>query len=276
MKHAIRSRPSVCLVALLAAAFVAPVLVRGQSGRPQVLIVGTYHMANPGRDLANINADDVLAPKRQAELATLANLLAAFRPTKIALEYEPRRDSAVNARFAGYLTGTVTLGRGESEQVGMRLAKQLGHTRVYGVDHQMPLDLNGLFQFAAQNGHGAYVAEVQQEVQRIMARAQQQMKTLTIPELIVEHNQPSADSLQRAFYLRAAQLSAGDAYAGPDMTTAWYSRNLRIHANIARLITSPDERVLVLIGAGHTAFLRDFIRGAGAWTLVDPLLYLQP
>ncbi len=34
------------------------------AGRAEVLVLGTYHMANPGHDIHNMQADDVLAPRR--------------------------------------------------------------------------------------------------------------------------------------------------------------------------------------------------------------------
>ena len=49
-------------------------------------MLGVYHMANPGRDIHNMRADDVLAPKRQAEIGQLVEVLKRFRPTKIAVE----------------------------------------------------------------------------------------------------------------------------------------------------------------------------------------------
>src|SRR5580698_10721136 len=54
--------------------------------RPEILVLGTYHMANPGRDVYNMQADDVLSPKRQQEIAELLEVLKKFRPTKIAIE----------------------------------------------------------------------------------------------------------------------------------------------------------------------------------------------
>ncbi len=60
---------------------------RAQSdARPQILVLGVYHMANPGRDIFNMQADDVLAPKRQVEIAQLIAALKNFHPTKIAVE----------------------------------------------------------------------------------------------------------------------------------------------------------------------------------------------
>ena len=56
--------------------------------RAEILVLGTYHMANPGRDIHNMEADDVQSPKRQQEIAQLIEVLKRFRPTKIAIEAE--------------------------------------------------------------------------------------------------------------------------------------------------------------------------------------------
>ena len=53
----------------------------------QVMIVGTFHLDNPGRDVFNVQVDDVLAEKRQAELADIATALARFAPTDVMVEW---------------------------------------------------------------------------------------------------------------------------------------------------------------------------------------------
>jgi len=85
------------LVALVSLILVSAVLASGQEratppetmARAEVLVLGTYHMANPGRDIFNTQADDVLAPKRQAEIAQLLEVLKKFQPTKVAIESDP-------------------------------------------------------------------------------------------------------------------------------------------------------------------------------------------
>jgi len=65
-----------------------------------VIIVGDFHMDNPDRDLHDMKADDVLLPKRQAEIQAITQSLAGFRPTKVMAEApghtaaEPRRSGA--------------------------------------------------------------------------------------------------------------------------------------------------------------------------------------
>src|SRR5688572_3906223 len=72
--------------ALPAASQQSPAVKPATPPRAEVLVLGVYHMANPGRDIFNMQADDVLATKRQAEIAQLLAALESFRPTKIAVE----------------------------------------------------------------------------------------------------------------------------------------------------------------------------------------------
>lgn len=96
--------------------------------RPEILVLGTYHMANPGRDVHNMQADDVLSPRRQQEIAQLIEVLKRFHPTKIAIE------AAVGSKRAGqeysdYLAGKYTLSRNEIDQVHTGWPRSLAITR---------------------------------------------------------------------------------------------------------------------------------------------------
>ena len=87
-------RSKATIAALSMAAFISFPTASQQSpaqnpaarARAEVLVLGVYHMNNPGRDVFNTEADDVLAPKRQAEIAQVIVALERFRPTKIAVE----------------------------------------------------------------------------------------------------------------------------------------------------------------------------------------------
>lgn len=102
------------------------------------MVLGTYHMANPGRDVYNMQVDDVRAPKRQQELAELTDVLAKFQPTKIAIEADPE-SQRIPAAYKDYLAGKHELTQNEIEQIGFRLGGQLGHSQMF------PIDVDGEF-----------------------------------------------------------------------------------------------------------------------------------
>src|SRR5262249_22889422 len=103
-----------------------------QPARAEVLVLGVYHMSNPGRDIFNTQADDVLTPKRQAEMSQVTAVLKKFNPTKIAVERDPG-DKHLAKDYSDYLAGKHELTRNEIEQIGFRLARELGHKSVFGV-----------------------------------------------------------------------------------------------------------------------------------------------
>ena len=132
-------RPIVRIVAMLLCSAVGLWSQSACAGKPQVMVLGTYHMANPGHDMYNLHADDVRSPKRQQELAHLADVLAKFQPTKIAVEADAD-SKKVPAAFQDYLAGKHELSQNEIEQIGFRLAKRLGHKELYpvNVDGEFP------------------------------------------------------------------------------------------------------------------------------------------
>jgi len=91
-------------------------------------------MNNPGQDLHNTKADDVLAPKGQAEIDELTAVLARFRPTKIAVEWDAGDQAGLDRVFGEYVAGQRQLTRDERQQVGVRLAKLVGLKKIYAVD----------------------------------------------------------------------------------------------------------------------------------------------
>jgi hypothetical protein len=65
----------------------------------EVMVLSTYHFDNPGKDVNNIKADDVLTPRRQQELEALTAELARFRPTKVAIEGVSRNPNLTDAGY---------------------------------------------------------------------------------------------------------------------------------------------------------------------------------
>ena len=58
------------LLPILAAA-VTPAVTAAPQQPVQVMVLGSYHFGNPGRDKVNAHVDDVTTPQRQRELEAL-------------------------------------------------------------------------------------------------------------------------------------------------------------------------------------------------------------
>jgi hypothetical protein len=243
------------------------------TSRPQIMIFGTHHMDNPNLDYIKTNYADVLAEPRQQQVKDLVKRLEAFAPTHVALEVLPERTERLNERYRQYLAGAYTLTRNEVDQVGLRLARTMGHSEVHCIDHHQDLDFDGVFQYVAEHG----LTELKAEIEALLAELQATQQRLEAEESIIDllryFNSPEHDDLHQ-IYLRPALVGAGDNWIGAEMTANWYARNLKMYANILRLAQRPEDRIFVLVGAGHGALLREFLRQTPQVDLVDPASYL--
>jgi hypothetical protein len=247
----------------------------------EVMVLGTYHMDNPGLDLSHMEADDVATPGRQRELEALAAALARFRPTRIAVEEEAAGPSFASAGYVGFTPEQLATNRNESAQIGYRLASRLGHATVHGIDEQpgegepdyFPLD--PLLAYAEAHGEGERLAAMSAPLQAWLAAFEAKQETMSVPALLTELNGPK-NELERigVFYYEVLSLGDGEAQPGADLNAAWYLRNAKIFAKLTA-VAEPGDRVLVVFGAGHSYWLKHFVRETPGFLLVDPQPYLR-
>ncbi|HEX5733928.1 MAG TPA: DUF5694 domain-containing protein [Blastocatellia bacterium] len=241
--------------------------------RAQVMVLGVYHMDNPNQDYVKTNVDDHLSEKRQGQILEVSELLAKFKPTRIVLE-AVEGVSPVHRNYDAYLKGEYALKADERDQLGLRLAKQLGHKRVYAVDHRIGMDFESVVQAAQQSGNRVFL----EAFQGVMAEIQEFEKRkarMTVREILAEMNDPTHIAKARDLYLQIARVRSGDKFVGADVLTNWYQRNFRIFSLLAPVIESPEERVLVIFGAGHAPILRELVQSSPDLQLVEPNDYLS-
>ena len=232
----------------------------------QIMILGTYHMGNPGQDRYNMKADDVLAR------------LQRFRPTKIAIEGQYNQTNW-SSKYAAYLAGNYQLGRNEIEQLGFKLAKRLNHTAIYPVDYQMWMDGRVPAEIASPLKAPKQASPVPTQSEPPPAWIVERETVLTkstVLEYLRFLNSEDAKRPDQASYLDMLLPDETDApYGQADQVANWYKRNLRIFTNINRIADFPSDRILLLIGSGHETILSDFARQSSYFCLVDVEDYLQ-
>ncbi|MEO8452068.1 MAG: DUF5694 domain-containing protein [Gemmatimonadota bacterium] len=247
--------------------FAMPATAWSQSpARAEILVLGTYHMASPGHDIHNMVADDVLSPKRQAEMEQLVDVLKRFHPTKIAIEADVG-SQRVGQQYADYLAGKYTLSRNEIDQIGYRLAKELGHGTVYPVDADGDFPFQRVVNYAKANGRAEAFEAIQAGVGRRVKEEGDFLRSHTLLETVESMNADSSVAQAVAEYFAYVPYADRFEYAGPDLLAMWYQRNIHIYHNIRALVESPNDRILVIYGAGHLGWLQQDIANDGTVAL---------
>jgi hypothetical protein len=235
--------------------------------RAEILVLGTYHMGNPGRDVADLKADDVRSPQRQKELDELLSVLKRFQPTKIAVEDDvdsPR----LKARYEEYLAGKQELRANEVDQIGFRLGRELGHKNVYGVDEEGDFPLQHVINFAAAKGRSKEI-EAQIDSWKKQSKVEEDyLHSHNLLQMFLLLNSDESSARGVAGYYSMVPLGEPGDYAAPDLLAAWFQRNIRIFHNIRALVQSPQDRILVIYGAGHLGWLQQDVAN-------DPTLRLR-
>ena len=246
----------------------------------QVMVLGTVHFDNPGQDIHNLKVDDVRTPAKQAELQDVADHLAKFAPTKIAVEGRSDRPDLVYPKYETFTPETLLQNADERVQIGFRLARQLGQAAVYGIDEQsdtvdyFPFDK--VQSYATEHGQTALLEEFHARVTAVMKAMEDVQGTSSMRVMLEQINDPAKTlSDHREFYYHGL-LAMGDAKTQPgaDLNGGWYLRNAKIFAKLAQ-VAKPGDRVLVVFGAGHKYWLNHFVRETPGFTLVEPGDYLR-
>jgi hypothetical protein len=262
------------LALVLRAAALPQPSTQEMSSHRKIMIVGVAHLVSKN-DLHNLNLDDPLRAERQKQIAEFIGRLAAFHPTKVMIE-QPYGETKVQEQYQQFLKGTYALGANEKYQFGFRLARLSENSRIYPIDSRgFPFDYDSVKRSAEQNHQSALLDEADARTNPLRLKEQELVEKGTMLDLVRYLNTDEAIDANASWYLYVDRIGSGNDYAGSDLVALWYARNLHIFANIMRLADSPDDRVVIFIGAGHVKVLRDCVKLSPDLEFVDPKLYLD-
>lgn len=266
--------------------FLSTFAVKAQTGtvdreaktKPALVVLGTYHMGTPGNNVVNGKVDDISSPERQKQMVELTERLEKFKPTKIVVECDSEDDAKTQEAYSKYLSGQYQLSKNETNQIGFRLAKELGHKKVYCVDWSDFWDDPAINyeKYAAKDAElDSFLKGVYKNLKAEVNAEHEKMFTLPVTNQLILLNQPDRIEKSHRAYYDLMRIGRGKEYAGAGYVAWWYRRNMVILVNIVRLTDSPDDRVLVIYGSGHTKLLTQFAKESGFYNVESPLKYLQ-
>lgn len=263
--------------------FIAVLLATGAAAAEEqpvrVMVLGTFHMANPGHDIHNTDVEDVTTPEKQRELEDVTQRLGAFHPTKIALEGDAKTDDFTSVSYHSFKPEDLTSDRNEIAQIGYRLARENRHEDVYLIDESSDVidyfPYQAVVDYAGENGQMAVIEVLNAAVEKSIGLFEAAQKESTIAELLARVNDPAiiADEHDR-FYYSLLQLADREAQPGAELNAYWYMRNAKIFSKLLQ-IAKPGDRIIVVFGAGHAYWLRHFVENTPGFELIEPNDYLR-
>ena len=246
----------------------------------QVMIIGAFHMGNPGQDVANAEIENMLTDQRQAEIAAVASAIAEFNPNVVAVERITEAPEYVDPKYNAFKPEMLKEIPDERYQIGYRLANMMNLAQVYGVDEQPSDGEPDYFPFGELMAHADATgqAEVLQqqitEIQAIVGAFAEKQKTHNFAELLLLQNSGSDLKENSEFYYRTFVYDRGEAQPGAELQAYWFMRNAKIFSKLMQ-VTEPGDRVVVVYGAGHKPWLDHFAGHTPGYVNINPVPYLE-
>ena len=244
--------------------------------RAKVLVLGTFHFDYPGLDAlkeAEEDKIDVLVEPKKSEVSELVAYLKQFKPNKIAIEAHPQWEAM--RKFREYRQGDHRDRRDERYQLAMRLGDELELDTIYSIDaHPYSADLEEILDSAyVQSLWEGFDFQSDADDYSALFRKwfEQDSKMVSkVPLLEYFKHMNSRESHQYGYGAYLIGDFKLDEYRGADLLSVWwYNRNLRIFRNIQRMTEGPGDRILVVIGNGHAAILRQLIEMSPEYEFIE-------
>lgn len=278
----LRNNSIVYFISIVLITALSAELTQAQNQEPiKVMLLGTTHLDNPGRDAINMKVPDVLTDQKQKELKEIRDALAAFNPNKVAQEVRMKHQSTFDSLYQEFRasnidtfsTGDFVSKRSEIYQIGFKLADRLGHEHIYAVDHFIPMEMGRMMKFAKKHDASFLKYFESYKNGKHVAVKDSLLQNRPLIELFRYMNSEKSIDRYYAPYVRSAALATDSSFVGADVVADYYERNLCIYANLMK-IAEPGDRIFMMFGAGHQAFLRPLFKDSPRVEFVDPMEYL--
>lgn len=257
----------------------APLYAQGQNcdkapeyKKVQIAILGIFHFSNPGFDIVKQqHVKDILSTQGQKEIDVLLERIKKFQPTKILVEWDIKDDSALNAQYEEYINGQFHLKENEIYQIGFKLAKHLGHAKLWAIDSPMWFAEEKDSLLFDENYCNMYPLSQRHNYDSFYEEDDSLKMALPLQDYLKYLNNINTQlKLHQVYLTKYANVGAQASYVGVNVVSNWYKRNLKIYANICSITDyKEDERLLVIIGAGHVHLLNQFFNDSPDYKVIN-------
>jgi len=246
-----------------------PILAFSQQ-KNKILVLGTFHF-HLVKSQFGVEFD---LNKKQTELNEIADQIAAYKPTKIFVEWEYTKQKELDELFNLYLKDNSLervrqkYGKNETmyteseiQQLGFRIANKLNHKKLYAFDYLIPEPNDTIMHAIQKYNQLDLMEDIQQDFgeygQNIINKF---LTTTSIKDLLFFFNSKELEQQLNTGYISLFnKVGSIDDFSGAYFVSERYKRNLYMYSLIQKQLEKTDERIIVIVGAQHAAGFSEFI-----------------
>jgi len=239
----------------------------------EVLNFATFHMQyTPDANKVEFDQNN---RKNKLETYEIAKKLAKFKPTVILVEILPSKNEELSNDYQNFLKNNdyKTKFGGEIALIAYQLGKIAGVKRIYGIDEQETASYNYNIGSELKNQVDSLTSK------NYMTSVLQTFKELEKKSTLEKLKYYNTEEGLSIFFNANADIltynSTKDNFEGADEASKFYRRNLRIYSNINQIHLTENDKVFIIMGAAHSAFINDFMSRSPKYKLVNTSKYLK-
>lgn len=241
-----------------------------QAKKKQILLIGTFHYANPGHDVAKINTFNVMSEKSQKELEVISNKIKKFGPDKIFVEWKFSKQTDLDKYYNKNTDSLLKKDANEITQLALRTAKKLNHKKMYGIDYRTRFPYDSLMMSMEKANQKDLMKKTTESTEKFVKDNNERMAKSSLTDLMLYYNEKASNENNIQWYLEVANRAGNpDDFTGASLVSNWYKRNLYMYSLVQKLTESTDNKIMVLLGAGHAAMLREFLAHDPEFEIVE-------
>jgi hypothetical protein len=245
-------------------------IASSQTKKKQILLVGTFHYANPGLDVAKLNSFNIMSEKSQKELEIMSDKIKKFGPDKIFVEWEFNEQADLDKLYNKNTDSLFKTNKNEITQLALRTAKKLNHKKLYGMNLYTSFPYDSLLMSMEKANQQDLLKRNNEWKKRNEKDHNERITKSSLQELMLHYNKKETENKNIQWYLDVANRAGNpDDFTGASLVSNWYKRNLYMYSLIQKLTESTDNKIMVLVGAGHAAIIREFITHDPEFEIVD-------
>lgn len=249
--------------------------IESKNSAIKVLNFATFHMGYTS-DAHSIEFDEK-NKKNVDSIHQIAEMLSIFKPTVIIVETTPDYNKTLQKNYSTYVKepNTVFEQPDEVELLAFEIGRLAGVKRIYGIDHKLEYNYrigSEIINSIDSLTHNNFQSNPFKSIPGLNIFE----KGLSLKEKLTRMNHPKLlDLLITANADILTYVGTENGFEGADEAAKYYQRNLRIYSNLNRLTLDKNDRLFILSGGSHTAFLREFMSRDEKYEMVNTFNYLK-